>query len=225
LNYCGVEKGRKCIGELPPITSITNSSLGTHSMNRWLPAALVVLLASSLAAAEQDALPKVGEFALSDAQGAKHTAGQWHDAKAVVVFILGTECPVANGYAPLMQRLADAYGSRGIKFYGLHPDPDVTAKLAADHATDYALKFPVLLDGQQQLASQMGVKVLGEVVVLLPTGQVVYRGRIDDRFSTSGKRRDAATSNELESALQAILAGKQPAAAPPAFGCPIPKLR
>jgi thiol-disulfide isomerase/thioredoxin len=194
-------------------------------MNRLLPLALVIFLLSPLAAADKAALPKVEKFSLSDALGTQHSAGEWNDSKGAVVFVLGTECPVANGYAPLMQRLADAYSPKGLKFYGLHPDPDVTAKMAADHATDYAIKFPILLDGQQQLASQMGIKVLGEVVVLSPKGQVVYRGRIDDRFSTSGKRRDAATSNELELALQAVLAGKQPAAAQPAFGCPIPKLR
>lgn len=194
-------------------------------MNRLLPLALIVVLTCPLAAADQAALPKVDKFNLTDAQGGPHSASEWNDSKGAVVFILGTECPVANGYAPLMQRLADGYSSQGLKFYGLHPDPEVTAKMAADHAKDYAIKFPILLDGQQQLASQMGVKVLGEVVVLSPKGQVVYRGRIDDRFSTGGKRRDAATSNELELALQAVLAGKQPAAAQPAFGCPIPKLR
>jgi thiol-disulfide isomerase/thioredoxin len=183
------------------------------------------VLTTSLAAADQSALPKVDKFSLSDAQGASHSASEWIESKGVVVFILGTECPVANSYAPLMQRLADAYSPKGVKFYGLHPDPDVTAKLAADHANDYAIKFPVLLDGQQQLASQMGIKVLGEVVVLAPQGQVLYRGRVDDRFSTNGKRRDAATRNELELALQAVLAGKAPVAAQPAFGCPIPKVR
>ena len=38
---------------------------------------------------------------------------------AVVLFFLGTECPVSNGYAPEMQRLSEDYGPRGVVFRGI----------------------------------------------------------------------------------------------------------
>jgi hypothetical protein len=54
----------------------------------------------------------------------------------------------------------------------------------------------------------------------------MYRGRIDDRYSIQGKRRDNPTTHELIDALEAVLAGKVPAVRESkAFGCPLPKLR
>src|SRR6267378_2930341 len=88
----------------------------------------------------------VNDFALLDAGGKKHTPAEWKDKKAVVLFFLGTECPVSNGYAPEYVRLVKAYADRGVVFYGVHSDPDVSAAEAAKHAGEYRLRFPVLLD-------------------------------------------------------------------------------
>ncbi len=39
---------------------------------------------------------------------------------------------------------------------------------------------------------------------------VVYRGRIDDTYTTFGKRRPEPTTRELRDALEAVIAGKKP---------------
>ena len=53
-----------------------------------------------------------------------------------------------------------------------------------------------------------------------------YRGRIDNRYASDGKRRDDPTTHELVDALEAVLAGEAPAIAQTkAFGCPLPILR
>lgn len=169
---------------------------------------------------------KVAEFALLDAQGRRHTRKDWEGRKAIVLYFLGTECPVSNGYAPLMQRLAMAYGSRGVVFYGIHPDPDVTAANALRHGREYRLTFPLLLDPAQVLTRQIGPRVVPEAAVLMPTGEVLYRGRLDDRYTPDGKRREEARTRDLEDALQSVLAGKRPAVAETqAFGCPLPRPR
>lgn len=146
--------------------------------------------------------------------------------RAVILFFLGIECPVSNGYAPEMRRLTEAYQSRRVAFRGVHVDPGVTAEAAAKHAADFRLNFPVLLDADGRLAEQSGVEVTPEAVVLDPDGQVVYRGRIDDRHTDAGRRRKAATVTDLQDAIDAVLAGKTPSpAGGKAFGCPLPKVR
>jgi peroxiredoxin len=192
------------------------------------PAARPAGKASEAPAAKPPEAPAAGpkEFALADTAGRKHTAAEWKDQKAVVLFFLGTECPVSNGYAPEMARLAKEYGPRGVLFWGVHPDPDVTAAAAARHAKEYRLGFTVLLDPGQTLASRTGVRVTPEVVVLSAAGQVLYRGRIDDRYSADGKRREEPSRKDLEEALRAVLAGKEPAAREAkAYGCPLPPAR
>jgi hypothetical protein len=61
-------------------------------------------------------------------------------------------------------------------------------------------------------------------VVLAPSGQVLYRGRIDDLYTLDGTRREAPRTRDLEEAIQAVLAGKPPPVAQTkAFGCPLPE--
>jgi peroxiredoxin len=168
-------------------------------------------------------LGAVKDFSLSDTKGQKHTAAEWKGNKAVVLIFLGTECPVSNGYAPEYVRLAKRFGERGVRFYGIHADPDVSAEAAAKHAAEYDLTFPILLDPTHAVARQAGVKVVPEVVVLAPTGQVHYRGRIDDRYTPEGTRREEPRTRDLENALAAVVEGKAPPVAQTrAFGCPLP---
>jgi thiol-disulfide isomerase/thioredoxin len=180
-------------------------------------AALVALHLIPLAAVPAD-------LTLVDAAGRKHTPADWASAKAVVLFILNTECPVSNGYAPEMARLAREYDSHGVLFLGVHPDPDVSAEAAAAHARQYGLRFPTLLDPKQKLVRAVGARVTPEAVVLSPRGEVLYRGRIDDKYALDGKRRDEASVHDLDLALRAVLAGKPVAKAEtPGYGCPLPR--
>lgn len=180
--------------------------------------ALVSLLAEP---AEQP--PLVGDFVLKDAQGKKHTRGDWKEKKAVVLLFLAPDCPVSNFYCPEYARLARLYADKGVLVYGVHPDPAVTAADAAQHAAQYRLPFPVLLDPTHVLARPAGVTVTPEAVLLAPTGDVLYRGRIDDRYNAQGVRREVATTRDLQDALQAVLDGKKPPVfETKAFGCPLP---
>lgn len=169
---------------------------------------------------------RIEDFTLRDAAGKAHSLGDWRAYKAVVLYVLGTECPVSNGYAPEMRRIAEAYRARGVGFFGVYPDPDVTAEAAAKHSAEFGLGFPSLLDPNQELTGDVGVRVTPEAVVLDPGGTILYHGRIDDRHSADGKRRDTPRTRELEDALTAALAGRTPAVAEAkAFGCPLPRPR
>jgi peroxiredoxin len=169
---------------------------------------------------------KKDEAAFLDCKGGRHTPKEWRGHKAVVVFFLNTECPVSNHYAPEMARLARDYADKGVLFWGAHPDPELSAADAARHAREYGLTFLILLDPGQRLAARTGVKVTPEVALLSPEGKVLYRGRIDDRYTPDGKRRDEPSAHDLEDAIKAVLAGKTPPVAETkAFGCPLPKVR
>ena len=178
-----------------------------------------------LADSARPSLGRVRAFELADPQGKLHTERSWRDAKAVVLVFLGTECPVSNGYSPEIQRLYKEYAPRGVLFYGVHCDTDVTPAMAAEHAKEYSLPLVLLMDHEQVLARQVGARVTPDAIVVLPGGEVAYRGRLDNRYAETGKRRLEATEHDLENAIAAVLAGKLPD--PPetkAFGCPLPRL-
>jgi peroxiredoxin len=182
-----------------------------------------LLLCGSVTAAD---LGRVKEFTLNDPKGVGHTKKEWEGKRAIVLFFLGTECPVSNGYSPEYRRLVNTYASRGVLFIGVHPDPEVKAEDVVKHATEYALTFPLLLDPTHLLTSQTGIRVTPECVVLIPDGTILYRGRIDDKYSADGRRRDEAKTKDLEEALKSVLEAKIPAVRETkAFGCPLPPPR
>jgi thiol-disulfide isomerase/thioredoxin len=184
---------------------------------------MLSILALLLAAAP---LGDVKDFALTDVAGKKHTAQAWPKQKAIVLLFVSTDCPVSNFYAPEYARLAKLHADKNVLFYAIHSDPFTTAEEAAKHAVNFKLTFPVLLDPAHVVTKQTGVRVVPEVVVLTPAGRIVYRGRVDDRYSADGVRREVPTTHELADALAALLEGNMPAVAETkAYGCPLPEPR
>lgn len=190
-------------------------------MKRTLLFVVGMFLAAIVPASAAD-LGKIGDETLLDLDGNSHARSEWREAKALVYCFLGTECPVSNGYAAQMQRLADRYAEQGVTFVGLYSEPAVTVDEARRHGEEYGLKFMRLLDGEQTVATQAGIKRVPTFVVVRPDGVIAYRGRIDDRWSPEGKRRNEPRTHELADAIEAVVSGREPPLAEtPTFGCPL----
>jgi thiol-disulfide isomerase/thioredoxin len=167
-------------------------------------------------------LGKIAAYQLSDTAGKPRLATEWADRAAVVYCFLGLECPVANGYAPQMQRLAEKFAPQDIAFVGVYSERGVTPAAAESHRGEYRIGFVCLIDVEQKLASQCRVSRVPTMVVIRRDGTIVYRGRIDDRWSPEGRRRDVPRTRELEDAVAAVLKGENPSPAEtPTFGCPL----
>ncbi|HEY8461719.1 MAG TPA: redoxin domain-containing protein [Blastocatellia bacterium] len=163
------------------------------------------------------------DFELLDAGGRKRTAREWKDARAVALFFINAECPISNRYAPEINRIVAEYSAQGVAFYGVHSDPDIDPAAALRHARDYGFDFPVLLDPAQTLAGKTGVILTPTAVILSPAGELLYRGRIDNRYLDFGKYRAAGVKPDLRIALDAVMAGKQvPEKHTKPVGCSLP---
>lgn len=144
--------------------------------------------------------------------------------KATVLFFMMHECPVANGYAPEIIRITSEYGAKGVRCFVVYVENDLTPEQARQHARDYGYKFGALLDPQHLLVKAAGATISPEAVVFSPSGDLLYRGRIDDRVADFGKHRVEPTRRDLRLALDAILAGKPvQARLTKAVGCYIPE--
>ena len=178
--------------------------------------AIPVLICGALSAASPL------KFELRDTNGAPHTAEEWRAKKAVVLFFTMTDCPLANGYVPEMNRMRAAYDSRGVAFYAVQVDNTVSADAVRKYALEFGYTFPMLNDPALILARFTGAKVTPEVAVLSGSGEVLYLGRIDNKVEDLTHPRYAATEPELRNALDAVLAGKTPKEARTrAVGCSI----
>jgi peroxiredoxin len=168
------------------------------------------LVGGLLAAAAMGASP---QFDLRDTQGAHHTAEEWRNKKAVVVFFTMTDCPLSNGYVPEMNRIQADYAKQGVAVFAAHSDPFVGDVVVKKHAEDFGFTFPVLLDSRMVLAKAAGATVVPEVAVFSTAGELQYLGRIDNRMEDITRRRNQATVFELRDALKAVIEGKAPAVA------------
>lgn len=166
------------------------------------------------------------DFRVVDTKQIVHTETEWTGAKAILLFFVELDCPVGNSYVPEMNRIATEYAGREVKTYAVHSDNTDTDAAVAKYASDYEYTFPLLLDHKQQLVELADASVTPEAVVLTPRGEVLYRGRIDNRVEDFGKQRPAATEHDLRDALDQVLAGK-PVAHPKtkSVGCAITRLK
>jgi peroxiredoxin/mono/diheme cytochrome c family protein len=147
------------------------------------------------------------QFKLQDFRGAWHELDQVKDRKLVVLAFLGTECPLANIYAPRLAELARGYEKKGVAFYGVDSNEQDAPSRLAQFAKDCDLPFPFLKDVGNELADKLSVERTPEVLVLDSDRVVRYRGRVDDQFGL-GVHRAAPTRHDLTDALESLLAGR-----------------
>ncbi|MGB7729162.1 MAG: hypothetical protein WBL50_14105 [Candidatus Acidiferrum sp.] len=138
--------------------------------------------------------------------------------KPVVLLFVRVDCPISNRYAPLINRISSEYAAK-VAFWLIYPERSATAKKIRQHERDYGYQLPALRDPYHTLAAEAQVQITPEAAVFDANHRLLYHGRIDDLYQDFGRARPAATTHELDDAIQAALTGKKPPATAPAVGC------
>lgn len=167
--------------------------------------------------------PSHSIVSLPDIEGRQVDPFRNHHHMVAVFFFVRNDCPISNRYAPEMERLYSAYHPRGIDFWLVYPDADISPQDIKAHLEEYHLSLPALRDPEHLLVKKAGVKVTPEAAVFVGTDQEIYRGRIDDRYVDLGKERPSATEHDLEDAIRSVLAGHPARKITRAVGCYIPE--
>ena len=143
------------------------------------------------------------------------------DADPATVFLfLRSDCPISNRYAPEMRRLHAVFAPQGVRFRLVYVDPREEARSIQRHAEEYQLPGEILRDSAHDLVRLTGARVTPEAAVFDANRRLVYRGRIDDRYTDFGKARAKPNRRDLKLALESVLQG-EPVAKPEtrAVGC------
>jgi hypothetical protein len=145
---------------------------------------------------------------------------------AGVLFFVTNDCPIANSYAPEIQRICGEYGAKGISCNLVYSDLTLDAAAVRKHHAEfgYPATIPAVLDTGHKLADATGATITPEAVVVGKGGKVLYRGRIDNFYAALGKPRRQATEHDLRQVLDEVLAGKPVThSQTQAVGCYIPR--
>ena len=146
---------------------------------------------------------------------------------ASVVFFVATDCPVSNSYAPEIQHVCRDYGPRGVECsliyedVDTHPSPAPLDHEVRTHLREYGyLGFTAVVDRDRVAATHAKASITPQAFVIDRSGEIRYRGRIDNLYAALGKTRQQVTSHDLRDALDAVLAGgKVPRPETEALGC------
>ena len=154
----------------------------------------------------------------SDLLGNTTALGLLEGDSATLYITLDPECPMTLGYVPLLDSLQHAL-PEGVAMVGLYPAPFIARDSAAAFAQLHGLDFPQVMDPDCHLANALQARVTPEAFLVGMSGEVLYRGALDNSAVREGRKR-TADEHYLRDALRALAArDPQPRAEVKAFGC------
>lgn len=130
--------------------------------------------------------------------------------EVVVLAFTEVGCPIASKLAPRLERLAAEYRERGVRFLGIDACTHDSLETIAAESAELGRTYPVLKDARQELARALDARTSTEVFLLDGRGRLAYRGAVDDQY-TLGAALPEPRNTWLVTALQAVLAGREPA--------------
>jgi hypothetical protein len=144
--------------------------------------------------------------------------------KISVLIFVRTDCPISNRYAPLLQRMSETFAN-GAKFWLVYPDRKITPQQIRNHLKQFHYKISALRDPDHSLVKLAEATITPEAAVFDSQGHLLYHGRIDNWYEDASRARPAATTQELQNAVEAAIDGKpSPLATASAVGCYISDL-
>jgi peroxiredoxin len=176
---------------------------------------LILLLAAPACGAGADPTPpappaigaRVANFTAKGADGQAHSLKEYASKKAIVIVVIGTECPVSNLHIVTLAEMQRKYGDKGLQFLAINSNDYDTFDEVVAHAKERKIPFPVLKDEDHSAVDAIGARRTPEAF-LLDSDQVIrYHGRVDDQYGLR-YRRAAPTKTELKDAIEELLAGK-----------------
>jgi len=147
-------------------------------------------------------------FSLPATDGSVISVGADATAPCRVVCFLGAECPLANLYAPRLNRLATEFKNRGVRFVGINSNLQDSMPELAAYVKKHELVFPVVKDYDRAAALGFGATRTPEVFVVDAAGVIRYQGRIDDQYRP-GLLRPKLERQDLRIAMEQVLSGER----------------
>ena len=175
---------------------------------------------------------KAPDFKLPGVDGKTYTLKDFEASPMLVVLFTCNHCPTAQAYDDRVKSIVNDYRDKGVALVAISPNDPKSVRLDELGYTDLSdtfeemkvrakhrqFNFPYLYDGETEEASKKyGPVATPHAFVFDKQRTLRYAGRIDD-----SERPALARTHELRDALDAVLAGKEPAVATTkTFGCSI----
>jgi peroxiredoxin len=174
--------------------------------------ATVQVAGAAPATASSSAPAKIDNFQLTDHKLMAYELYYYKYLPAIVVMSRTNGSAYSTAATAELEKLNAAYKDKNVLFLMIDSNTADSRDAIAAEAAKQGVTLPILVDEQQLVGEQMGIKKEGEVLVINPkTWAVAYRGPLDNRFEAASPNLGAKASNDYTAkAIDAVLAG-QPA--------------
>ncbi|GAB4457735.1 MAG: thioredoxin family protein [Armatimonadaceae bacterium] len=200
-----------------PRTVLTAAVITTVAVSVLAMGSRVPASATAQEPVQNVATRAVKPLVWTDTSGKEYGTETLTRHKATVFVFSNTECPLSGKYTPRILALQKEFATKGIAFFLVNSNAGDTREAFVQWAKERKYAFPLVKDNGTALADRLNASATPEAVVVDPTGNTVYIGRIDDNLELKQIRR-----NDLREALTDIVAGKPVRVARTrAFGCDI----
>ena len=171
-------------------------------------------------------------FKLKGVDDKLYTPADFAAAKLLLVVFTCNHCPTAQAYEERIKAIQADYKSKGVQVVAINPNSAAAVrfdemgygdlgdtfeemKVRAEH---HKFNFPYLDDGdEQEIVTKFGASATPHVFIFDQNRKLRFQGRIDN-----SEREDLAKVHDTRDALDALLAGKDPAVKTTrVFGCSI----
>lgn len=170
------------------------------------------------------------DFKLPAVDGRDYTPADFKNAKLLVIVFTCNHCPTAQAYEERLKKLVTDYQARGVAVLGINPNHAEAVRLDEMGYTDLGdtfaemkirathknFNFPYADDGPTQaVAEKFGAVATPHVFIFDQSRHLRFQGRIDD-----SEREDLIKHHDTRDAIEALLAGREPAVtSTKVFGC------
>jgi peroxiredoxin len=154
---------------------------------------------------------KIESFTLDDFYGKSHSLADFEGKRTLIVYFLGTECPLAKLYAPRLERIGNELADKGVAVIGIDSNRQDSITEIAAFAEKHGVTFPILKDPGNKVADLFGAERTPQVFVLDADRVVRYQGRVDGSYTFGFGVGFAAPQEKRADMVEAIndlLAGK-----------------
>lgn len=144
------------------------------------------------------------DFRAQSVDGKEVSLASQKDAEVVVVCFTCDQCPVARAYEDRLIDFAKKYAEKGVKFVAINVNRGENLDAMKERAVERGFPYPYAYDESGDSARAYGAQVTPHLFVLDKNRKVAYQGAFDDSMTQP-------QTPYLANAVDAVLAGKQPA--------------
>ena len=114
--------------------------------------------------------------------GLRFRLSELKDKKAIVIFMRERDCPISEKYGPRIAGLERQYSKKGVQFIYNYVGRVRKNESAKQDLKRFDFKGPYVIDSKQAVVMALNAKTTGDVFILTPQREIIYKGPVDDQY-------------------------------------------